>query len=43
MISEESLKTYLKSSHENCHRIMKTALVKEEEIFATSNAQFVVW
>lgn len=38
MISEESLKTYIKWSHENCHTIMTAALVKEEEIFPTSKA-----
>lgn len=41
MISEESLKTYLKWSHEICHRVMKTALVKGKEIFATSTVYAV--
>lgn len=38
MISEESLKTYFRWSHENCHRILTAALVKEEENFPSSKA-----
>lgn len=38
MISEECLITYLKLSCENCHRVMKIAVVKDEEIFVSINA-----
>lgn len=38
MISEECLQTYLKLSCEDCHKVLKIALVKDNEILANINA-----
>lgn len=38
MISEECLQTYLKLSCEDCNKVMKIALVKDNKILASINA-----
>lgn len=37
MISEECLQTYLKLSCEDCNKVMKIALVKDNKILASIN------